>query len=440
MSKSKPEDQKQLRRVVYASVIGSTIEWYDFFLYGIVAGIVFNTLYFPSDDPIVSILLAYATFAVGFVARPVGGVIFGHFGDRIGRKSMLVLTLLIMGVATVLIGLLPTYEQIGIAAPILLLLLRIAQGLGIGGEWGGAVLMAYEYAPKEKRGYFASLPQLGLAIGLCLASGVTAIMSLLPDDQFMAWGWRVGFIASILLVAVGLYIRLKILDTPEFREVKETGNEVKIPFVEMIRKYPKNILLGMGARYIDGVFFNVFAVFSIVYLSRYVGVERTDALWIVSIAAVVMCFSIPYFGRLSDKWGRPKTYAIGALALAICTYPAFWLMSSGSLPLIAIGIIIPFGIVYAMCYGPEAALFSDLFDARVRYTGISFVYQFSGIFASGLTPIIATLLIDRGGGSPWWLCAYVVFAALVSMFCAMAIKSEPVGKLATTNPAAVLSK
>ena len=440
MSKSRPEDQKQMRRVVYASVIGSTIEWYDFFLYGIVAGIVFNSLYFPSDDPVISILLAYTTFAVGFIARPLGGVIFGHFGDKIGRKSMLVLTLLIMGVATVLIGLLPTYEQIGVAAPILLLLLRIAQGLGIGGEWGGAVLMAYEYAPKEKRGYFASLPQLGLAIGLCLASGVTAVMSMLPDEQFMAWGWRVGFIASILLVAVGLYIRLKIMDTPEFREVKATGTEVKIPFVEMIRTYPKNILLGMGARYIDGVFFNVFAVFSIVYLSRYVGVARTDALWIVSIAAIVMCFSIPYFGKLSDNWGRPKTYAIGALALAVCAFPAFWLMSSGSIVLIAIGVIIPFGIVYAMCYGPEAALFADLFDARVRYTGISFVYQFSGIFASGLTPIIATLLIDRGDGSPWWLCAYVVFAALVSMFCAMAIRSEPVGTAATTNPAAAFSK
>lgn len=413
-----------LKRVATASVIGATIEWYDFFLYGIVAGIVLNKLYFPGHDELVSTLLAYTTFAIGFVARPLGGLIFGHFGDKIGRKSMLVMTLMIMGVATVLIGLLPTYEQIGIAAPILLLLLRIAQGIGIGGEWGGAVLMAYEYAPPEKRGFYASLPQIGLAIGLCLASGVVALMStLLTNEQFLAWGWRVGFIASIVLVAVGLYIRLRILETPEFAKVKEQGAEVKIPFVDLIKRYPKNIILGMGARYIDGVFFNVFAVFSVLYLSQHVKMPRSTALWLVTLAAFVMIFAIPYFGRLSDKWGRPKTYAIGSFLLALCAYPAFWLLSTGDPLLVAIGIVIPFGIVYAMCYGPEAALFSDLFDAKVRYTGISFVYQFSGIFASGLTPIIATWLLAKGGGQPWLICAYVVFAAVISMLSAMAIRS-----------------
>ncbi|WP_315928269.1 MFS transporter [Mesorhizobium sp. SP-1A] len=421
---------RDLRRVVYASVIGATIEWYDFFLYGIVAGIVFNTLFFPGEDPVVSIMLAYTTFAVGFIARPLGGVIFGHFGDRIGRKSMLVLTLLIMGVATVLIGLLPTYQQIGVAAPILLLVLRIAQGIGIGGEWGGAVLMAYEYAPEERRGYYASLPQIGLAIGLCLASGVTAIMSFLPEDQFMAWGWRIGFIASIVLVVVGLYIRLRILETPEFQRIKASQAEARIPFVDMVRDYPKNILLGMGARYIDGVFFNVFAVFSIVYLSKYVQVPRTTALWLVTLSAFIMIFTIPIFGKLSDRWGRPRTYAVGSLLLALCTFPAFWMMSGGDTVMIALALIVPFGVIYAMCYGPEAALFSDLFDARVRYTGISFVYQFSGIFASGLTPIIATYLIATGNGSPWYLCAYVVFSALISMVCAAAIR----GPVADTRP------
>jgi MFS transporter, MHS family, shikimate and dehydroshikimate transport protein len=411
-----------LKRVVVASVIGATIEWYDFFLYGIVAGIVFNKLFFPAGDPVVSVMLAYATFAVGFVARPLGGVVFGHFGDKLGRKSMLVMTLMIMGVATVLIGLLPTYQQIGLAAPLLLLLLRIAQGIGIGGEWGGAVLMAYEYAPQEKRGFYASLPQIGLAIGLCLASGVVAIMSSLPDEQFMAWGWRVGFIGSIALVAVGLYIRLRILETPEFARVKEENAEAKIPFVEMIKGYPRNILLGMGARYIDGVFFNVFAVFSVVYLSQHVKIPRTTALWLVTLAAFVMIFAIPYFGRLSDRWGRPKTYAVGSALLALCAFPSFWLMSSGNEVLVALAIVVPFGIVYAICYGPEAALFADLFDARVRYTGISFVYQFSGIFASGLTPIIATWLLAAGGGTPWLICAYVVFAALVSMGSALAMR------------------
>lgn len=424
--------ESEVRRVVFASLIGATIEWYDFFLYGVIAGIVFNQLYFPSHDPLVSMVLAYATFAVGFVARPLGGIVFGHFGDKLGRKQMLVLTILIMGVATVLIGVLPTYEQIGVAAPILLLILRIAQGIGIGGEWGGAVLMAYEFAPEDKRGYYASIPQIGLAIGLCLSSGVVALLSLLPEEAFMSWGWRTAFIGSVVLIVVGLYIRLKVAETPDFASVKEERQELKIPFVELIRTYPRNILLGMGARYIDGVFFNVFAVFSIVYLSRHVQVDRTTALWLVCLSALVMVVTIPLFGKLSDRWGRPKTYAIGSLLLALVTFPAFMLMGSGSLPLIALALIVPFGIIYAMCYGPEAALFSDLFDVKVRYTGISFVYQFSGIFASGITPIIATFLISYGDGSPWLLAAYVVFAALVSMVSAMLIR--PVSQTRTTLP------
>jgi len=419
-----------LRRVVAASMVGATIEWYDFFLYGTVAGIVFNKLYFPVKDPLISILIAYTTFAVGFVARPVGGLIFGHFGDRIGRKNMLVMTLMIMGVATVLIGLLPTYQQIGIAAPILLLCLRILQGIGLGGEWGGAVTMTYEYATEDRRGLFASFPQIGLSIGLCLSAGVVAIASSLPEEQFLAWGWRVGFVISFVLVLVGVYIRLKIMETPEFTKLKEKGQEVRIPFVSMIKEYPRNILLGMGARYIDGVFFNVFAVFSISYIVNTLHLSRTTALWAVCSSAFVMIFFIPMFGALSDKWGRGKTYAISCILLAISTYPAFLAMSSGNVAAVFASIIIPFGIVYAMCYGPEAALFCDLFDPRVRYTGISFVYQFSGIFSSGITPIIATYLIAENANQPWYLCGYVVFAALVSAACSAAIKgttSQPVG-------------
>ena len=406
-----------LRRVVTASLIGATIEWYDFFLYGVVAGIVFNKLYFPTTDPLVSTLLAYGTFAVGFVTRPLGGVIFGHFGDKIGRKTMLVMTLMIMGVATFLIALVPTYAQIGIWAPITLLVLRVFQGIGLGGEWGGAVLMAYEYAPKEKRGLYASLPQIGLSIGLCLASGVVALLSyLLTDEQFLAWGWRVAFFLSVTLVIVGIYIRLNIMETPAFSQVKETHKEAKIPFAEMIKGYPKNVVAGMGARYIDGVFFNIFGVFSIGYLTQALKISRTEALIGVMAAALVMCFSIPFFGALSDRLGRTRVYIWGSLITAFASFPAFWLMvnSGGNVMLIWLAIIIPFGIFYASIYGPEAALFAELFPTRVRYTGISFVYQFSGIFASGLTPIIAVALLKQSGGTPWTICAYVAFAGVVS--------------------------
>src|ERR1700761_1022027 len=428
------QSDTNLRSVVAPRLIGATIEWYDFFLYGTVAGIVFNKLYFPGHDPLVSILLAYTTFAIGFVARPVGGLIFGHFGDRIGRKSMLILTLMIMGVATVLIGVLPTYQQIGVAAPILLLVLRVLQGIGLGGEWGGAVAMTYEYATPDKRGLYASFPQIGFLIGPCLRAGIVALASSLPGGQFLTWGWRAGFLLSVVLVAVGLYIRLRILETPEFLKLKEQRLEVPVPFMNMLREYPVNVLLGMGARYIDGVFFNVFAVFSISYLVNTVHIDRTTALWGVFASALVMIVFIPLFGRLSDKWGRGKTYAIGSILLALSAFPAFWLMSGGNIGAIFFAMVIPFGIIYAMCYGPEAALFCDLFDPRVRYTGISFVYQFSGIFASGITPIIATYLIAANDNQPWYLCAYVVFAAIISAISAIAIKGPVGGAVPAASP------
>lgn len=426
------DDNRLLKRVVYASLIGATVEWYDFFLYGVVAGIVFNKLYFPVTDPVVGTLLAYTTFAVGFVARPLGGVIFGHFGDRIGRKSMLVLTLMIMGVATFLIGLVPTYAQIGIWAPVILLVLRVLQGIGLGGEWGGAVLMTYEYAKPENRGLYASFPQIGLSIGLCLASGIVALLSYsLTDEQFLAWGWRIAFILSFVLVLVGLYIRLNIMETPEFSKIKSKGAEVKVPFAAMIRDYPKEVLAGMGARYIDGVFFNIFGVYSIAFLTSQLKIPRTEALLGVCAAALIMCLFIPLFGNVSDKIGRTKTYAWGSLITGLSALPAFWIWISmpGSPLLVWAALIIPFGILYASIYGPEAALFCDLFKPEVRYTGISFVYQFSGIFASGLTPIIATALVQAyapNGG--WAVAGYCVFAGVVSALSAIWIKRLEVAR------------
>lgn len=397
-------DSRVVRRVAAASVIGATVEWYDFFLYGVVAGIVFDKQYFPAGDAFVSTMLAYATFAVGFVTRPLGGLLFGHLGDRVGRKSALILTMLIMGVSTAGVAFLPTYAQIGMWAPVLLLTLRVLQGIGLGGEWGGAVLMAYEYAPPHRRGLYASLPQIGLAIGLCLAAGVVAALSrALPDAAFLAWGWRVAFAASLLLVAVGFYIRTRVADTPEFVALKRQRRDTKLPVVELLANYRRAILLGMGARYIDGVFFNVFAVFSIGYMTRNLSISRGDALLGVMSAAVVMCVFIPVFGGLSDRLGRARVYRWGATLCGLSVLPAFWLLQTQSTHLLAVwlALVIPFGIFYAMAYGPEAALFAELFDANVRYTGISFVYQVSGIFASGLTPIVATALLRMNGGAPW---------------------------------------
>lgn len=421
------EKQTVLRKVIGASLIGATIEWYDFFLYGVVAGIVFNKLYFPASDPLVATLLAYVTFAVGFVTRPLGGIIFGHFGDKLGRKSMLVLTLLIMGVSTVLIGLVPTYEQIGVWAPITLLLLRVLQGIGLGGEWGGAVLMAFEFAPEGKKGLYASIPQIGLSIGLCLASGVVGLLSsVLSDAQFMSWGWRAAFIFSIVLVAIGMWIRLHVMETPEFQQVKTNKTEEALPFAAMWREARGKVLAGMGARYIDGVFFNIFGVFVITYLTQNLKVSRTDALMGVMLAALVMCVFIPVFGHLSDRFGRTRVYWLGSIITGLSALPAFWLFSqsNGNITQIWLAIIVPLGILYASVYGPEAALFSELFDARYRYTGISFVYQFSGIFASGLTPIIATSLLKTNQGDPTLIGVYAALAGLVSAVSAWWIGSR----------------
>lgn len=286
----------------------------------------------------------------------------------------------------------------------------------------GAVLMTFEYAPPEKRGLYASLPQIGLSIGLCLASGVVGLLSaVLTDAQFLAWGWRAAFILSIGLVLVGTWIRMNVMETPEFQNIKKENAAPKVPFLEMWRTSTGNILAGMGARYIDGVFFNIFGVFSINYLTQTIKISRTDALLGVMAAAIVMCFFIPLFGHLSDRIGRTKVYWIGSLITGFSIFPAFWLManSSGNITLIWLSIIIPFGIFYAAVYGPEAALFAELFDARIRYTGISFVYQFSGIFASGITPMIATALLKVNNGDPAYICMYVAFSGIVSAVAAL---------------------
>ncbi|MGA7389429.1 MAG: MFS transporter [Pseudolabrys sp.] len=407
--------------IAFASAIGTTIEWYDFFLFGVVTPLVFNKLFFPNFDPLVGTLLAYTTFFVGFISRPVGGIIFGHYGDRIGRKTVLVLTILIMGIATFLIGLLPTYASVGIWAPIMLLFLRVFQGIGIGGEWGGAVLMAVEHSPTGRRGFYGSWPQIGVPAGLLLSSGMVYLLSYLPEADFFSWGWRIAFLISAALVAVGLYIRLKIMETPAFARIQESKKVVHVPFFELWRTHGKNTLLGLGARYIEGVTFNIFGVFIVGYIAGTLGLPRQTALAGVMIASAIMIIMLPIYGNLSDRIGRRRMFAVAGLLIGILSFPAFWLMQSKDPLLIWIAIAVPFAIVYPAVYGPQAALFSELFDTRVRYTGISFVYQFSGIYASGLTPIIATALLPMGNNQPWLICAYVLAVSVISALSVFAM-------------------
>ncbi|MFZ0779437.1 MAG: MFS transporter [Xanthobacteraceae bacterium] len=400
--------------IALASAIGTTIEWYDFFLYGVMTPLVLNKLFFPNADVLISTLLAYGTFFVGFLSRPIGGIIFGHYGDRLGRKTVLILTLLIMGVATFLIGLLPTYASAGMWAPLLLLALRIFQGIGIGGEWGGAVLMAVEHSPGGQRGFYGAWPQIGVPAGLLLSAGVVNLLSFLNNDDFFAWGWRIAFLLSAVLVAIGLYIRLRILETPAFKVAQQQKQIAAVPVAELFRTHSKNTLLGLGARYIEGVTFNMYGVFLVGYLTSTLHMTRQTALLAVMVASAIMIVMLPICGRLSDRIGRRKVFGIASLLIGVLSFPAFWLMGPQSPLLTIIAVAVPFALVYPAVYGPEAALFSELFDTRVRYTGISFVYQFSGIFASGLTPIVATALLPLGGGQPWLICLYILVVSAIS--------------------------
>jgi metabolite-proton symporter len=409
-----------------ASAVGCSIEWYDFFLYGVVSAIVFNKLFFPAHDPAISTMLTWTTYAVGFVARPVGAIIFGHYGDRIGRKTILILTLLIMGGATFIIGLLPTYQDIGIWAPIALLTLRVLQGIGIGGEWGGAVLLSIEHSPDQKRGFYGAWPQIGVPAGLCLSAGVVgAISFVVSDAQFAAWGWRIAFLLSAVLVVLGIWIRMKIFETPAFLKLKEAKKEVAVPFFELWRSHSKNVLLGMGARYIEGVCFNTYAVYALSYLTTTQNLPKSQILAAITVASLIMIFIIPYWGAMSDRIGRRLQFGCAALITGALAFPAFGIFSgSMSMPWIWAAIILPFAIVYPALYGPQAALFSELFDTRVRYSGVSFVYHFSGIFSSGLTPLIMAWLLIEGGGKPWLICVYIAAVSLISTISVALMKES----------------
>jgi metabolite-proton symporter len=402
------------RLVALASMVGTTIEWYDFFLYGTAAALVFNRLFFPTFDPLMGTLAAFGTYTVGFVARPIGGIVIGHYGDRIGRKSMLVLTLVIMGLATFLIGLLPTYEQIGPWAAVALVILRIAQGFGVGGEWGGAVLMAVEHAPRRSRGFYGSWPQIGVPAGLLISTAVFSIFARLPEDQFLSWGWRVPFLVSIVLVAIGLVIRVRILETPTFAKIKASGTESRQPMLEVLQQYPKQVLLAMGARVAENGAFYVYSTFMLVYATQKVAMDRSVVLNGLLIASAVELVAIPVFGALSDRLGRRPVYLFGAVVTALFAYPLFWLFDTGSTPLVWLALIVAFTLSHGAMYAPQAAFLSELFGSRVRYSGASLGAQLASVLAGGLSPFIATgLLRQYGSGGP--LALYVIAMALITI-------------------------
>ncbi|ABG05272.1 major facilitator superfamily MFS_1 [Rubrobacter xylanophilus DSM 9941] len=399
-----------IRQVALASFIGTAIEWYDFFLYGTAAALVFGELFFPEFSPLAGTLAAFATYAVGFVARPLGGIVFGHYGDRIGRKAMLVLSLLIMGVATFLIGLLPTYAQVGVLAPVLLVILRFLQGIGIGGEWGGAVLMAVEHSPRGRRGFYGSWPQMGVPAGLLGGNLVyLAATSLIPAD----WAWRIPFLFSIVLVAVGLFIRLKLLETPAFQQVKETGTEARMPILDVIRTYPKNVLLAMGMRIAENGTFYVLTVFVLSYVAGELGLDQSVGQVGVIIAAAIGLLTIPLFGALSDRIGRRPVYMFGAAFSLVFAFPFFWLLNTGIEPLIWLAIILGVNLGHDAMYGPQASFFAELFGTRVRYSGASLGYQLASVIAGGLSPFIATALLAAFGYGA--VALYTAAMALITL-------------------------
>jgi MHS family shikimate/dehydroshikimate transporter-like MFS transporter len=403
-----------IRLVALASVIGTTIEWYDFFLYGTAAALVLNKLFFPTFDPLSGTLVALASSGVGFAARPIGGIVIGHFGDKIGRKSMLVLTLVIMGVATFLIGCLPTYAQIGPWAAVALVILRLAQGFGVGGEWGGAVLMAVEHAPEGKRGFYGSWPQIGVPAGLLLATVVYFPFSRMPEADFLSWGWRVPFLVSILLVWVGLIIRVRILETPAFARVKEARQQSRQPIIEVLRRYPKEVLLAMGARLAENGAFYLYTIFVYVYATQHVHVDRNIVLKALIISATIELAAIPIYGALSDRIGRRPVYLFGAVCTALLAYPLFWALDAASPSLILWGLLLSLILGHAPMYAPQGAFFSELFGTRVRYSGASLGVQLSSVLAGGLSPIIATRLLQLGYGRGA-LSLYLIGMAVITI-------------------------
>lgn len=416
-------EQRTRTRALFASAIGSAIEWYDFFLYGTMAALVFQTLFFPNNDPYVSLMLSYASFGLAFLVRPLGGVLFSHIGDRIGRKKTLIITLSIMGGSTVLMGVLPDYQTVGILAPILLISLRLLQGLSLGGEWGGGLLLAVEYAPKNKRGFYGSIPQIGAMIGLSLASlSASLLTNLLSEEAFLSYGWRIPFLLSIVLVFVGLWIRKGIGETPSFQKVVDSGQQVKVPLFETLTKHWRAVLTTIGAKFIETSTFFIFATFTISYAVDTVGYDRQDALNGILYAALLAIPVMMFVGSLSDRIGRKKMFIAGIISMFIYAIPYFWLISLKSPFALTMAIIIGFAIIWPMYGAILGTLFAESFSANVRYTGVSLGYQVGAALVGGPAPLIATALLVKFNNSYIPIGIFIMSAAVVSLIAILFTK------------------
>ncbi|MEN0136542.1 MAG: MFS transporter [Rhodococcus sp. (in: high G+C Gram-positive bacteria)] len=397
-------------------MVGTMVEWYDYFVYGTASALVFNKVFFSNLSPVAGVLASFATFGVAFVARPIGAVVFGHFGDRIGRKRMLVTSLMIMGVGTIAVGLLPTYEQVGLLAPALLVVCRLMQGFAVGGEWGGAVLMAVEHAPEGKRAFYGSWPQIGNPVAMVLATlTFIAVDASLTDEQFLSWGWRLPFIASTVLIGVGMYVRLRVMESPAFAAMQKSGNHARVPIGEVFRDHWRSVIVGIAVTAAPNIPYYIGTVFIINYAKELTELSGTTILLAICIASVGSAICIPLAATLADKYGRVRLLIIGASFIAVFAFPFFWLVNTGNLALIVFALLVLVGVGWGFTYSIQAGFFSELFPTHVRYTGTSVAYHLGGLITSGPVPLVATALVAWAGSSVP-LSLYMVVGAGVAIF------------------------
>ena len=411
-----------IRTIVAASAIGTTIEWYDFLIYATAASLVLNKLFFPTDDPLIGKLISISTVGVGFFARPFGAIILSHFGDRLGRKSPLILTMTSMGLATTLIGLLPTYASIGVAAPILLVACRLVQGIAVGGEWGGAVLLATEHSPPEQRGFFGSLVQIGFPLGMSLGTASFFALAYLDDKQFMSWGWRIPFLASAVLVAIGIFVRLRIDETPDFKRLKREGKIERIPVLEVIRRHPKDLLIGLGARITEISWIYVLTIFGLSYAVTTLALPRSLVLGAIALGAAVELITIPLFGHLSDRVGRRPVYLLGCIAAIGLSFPIFWALATRESWVVIAAFVVGMSVGHGIMYGVQASFLSEMFPSNLRYTGASLGYQIAAPIGGGLVPLAAAAVVELTHGATWPVSLLMILIALTTVLAVRAAR------------------